>query len=137
MKKVGELKALLAKITHDECVTFIRKIQAKKHGGGNVKSLDEMLEAVSDVIVESHEFNWSAHQRPSGPNSDLVRLVMGLADQLNPKERQVFEDFHINKLTYKQISGKHGIPIGSVGVYLKRSHEKLRDLLGGMGEDFL
>ena len=130
VRKLGELKALLAKITHDECVGFIRKNLAEKHGGGNVISLDEIIEAIGDQFAGS-----------SGSedvvNHDLIRLIMKLTDQLKPKERLVFEEFHINGLSYEEISNKHDIKIGSVGVYLKRALEKLRKLLREKGEVFL
>ena len=124
-----KLKATLSKITHDECVGFIRKIKSLKRGEGNVYSLEEIIENLGDFQDPDSTVNHS--------HRDLIRLILNLCSKLNLKERQVFEDFHIDKLTYKQISEKHGIPVNSVGVHLKRALEKLRDLLGGMGEDFL
>ena len=122
VQRVEELKALLAKITHDECVGVIRKNLAQKHGGGKVESLDEILEEAGDQIAGSSESVDFAGR-------DMVRLIMGLAEQLKPKERLVFEEFHINGLSYEEISSKHDIPIGTVGVYLQRALETLRKLL--------
>lgn len=128
--RVEELKAILAKITHDECVGYIRSNTALKRGEGNILSLDELLEQTGDHFVGStvsEDFG----------NRDLVRLIMNLAEGLKPKEKLVFEEFHLHGLNYGDISSKHGIPQGSIGVYLKRAIETLRGLLAGKGETFL
>jgi len=128
--RVEELKAILAKITHDECVGYIRRHEALKRGEGNVQSLDQLLEETGD------HFAGSSVSEDFG-NRDLIQLIMDLAEQLKPKEKLVFEEFHLNGLNYEDISNKHGIPQGSIGVYLKRAIETLRGLLAGKGESFL
>ena len=130
VRKVEELKPILAKITHDECVDFIRKRVAKKRGESNVLSLDELLEDVGDLIPV-------ASVPDDSNNPDLIQLIKDLTEELNPKERLVFMEFQANGLSYEEISQKHDIPKNSVGVYLKRAYEKLRKLLGGLGEDYL
>ena len=130
VKQIQELKALLAKITHDECVTFIRKNQAKKRGEGKTLSLEEMIENVGEMVL-GRDLSGNLENR------DLIRLIMGLLIHMKPKERMVFKAFHTYGLNYEDISRKHRIPVGSVGVYLKRAHEALHKLLGGLGEDFL
>ena len=41
----------------------------------------------------------------------------------------MIEDFFFSELSYKEISEKYGIAVGSVGVYIKRATDKLRPLL--------
>ena len=130
VQRVEELKALLAKITHDECVGVIRKKLAQKHGGGKVESLDEILEEAGDQIAGS--------SKPVDfVGRDMVRLIMGLAEQLKPKERLIFREYHINGLSYEEISSKHDIPKNTIGVYLKRALETLHKLLKKKDADFL
>ena len=131
VRKVEELKPILAKITHDECVDYIRKQDTIKRGAGNVTSLNELLEDVGDHIPFGSVPNDSENP------DDLIQLIKDLTEELNPKERLVFMEFQVNGLSYEEISQKHDIPKNSVGVYLKRAYEKLRKLLGGLGEDYL
>ena len=130
VRKVEELKRILAKITHDESVDYIRKQNTKKKGEGNVDSLDELLQEIGDLIpVASVPYDSN--------NPDLMQLIKNLTEELNPKERLVFMEVQANGLSYEEISQKHDIPKNSVGVYLKRAYEKLRKLLGDIGEDYL
>ena len=130
VRKVEELKRILAKITHDESVDYIRKQNTKKKGEGNVDSLDELLQEIGD--------HFTGGSVPDDfENPDLIQLIEDLSEELNPKERLVFMEFQINGFSYEEISQKHDIPKNSVGVYLKRAYEKLRKLLGDIGEDYL
>ena len=152
VRKVEELKRILAKITHDESVDYIRKQNTKKKGEGNVDSLDELLQEIGDLIPVASVPQKSLALKPledvgdlipvasvpyDSNNPDLMQLIKNLTEELNPKERLVFMEVQANGLSYEEISQKHDIPKNSVGVYLKRAYEKLRKLLGDIGEDYL
>ncbi|MFK7734380.1 MAG: RNA polymerase sigma factor [Pirellulaceae bacterium] len=57
--------------------------------------------------------------------SELKRVLQELPE----KQRKVVELFHLHGRSYADISGLLEIPIGSVGVTLKRTEAKLRELL--------
>jgi len=46
--------------------------------------------------------------------------------RLKPEQRALLADFFLHALSYEQIAAKHGLAMGSVGVYLKRGLEALR-----------
>lgn len=50
---------------------------------------------------------------------------------LKPPLGDVLSDFFLHGLRYEEIATKHGIAVGSVGVYLKRGLETLRRIWGG------
>ncbi len=127
VKRVEELQKILAKITHDESVDFLRKQSAQKRGEGNVVSLDEM---VVDLI-ENHNQSVKVHA------GDFDTIWHCVAEKLNPNERLVFNEIHLNGLRYEEIAQKHNIPIGSVGAHLSRAYKKLRECMGGELSDYL
>lgn len=57
--------------------------------------------------------------------SELQRVLQ----QLPEKQRRIIELFHLQGRSYADISGLLKIPLGSVGVTLKRTEAKLRELL--------
>lgn len=80
---------------------------------------------------------------PSGshePLAELLRteerqlLFMALND-LPEKQREVIRLFHLEGFSYMDISASLQIPIGSVGVTLKRAEEKLRIYLNTSREE--
>ena len=115
------MKAPLARITHDKCVDFIRKHLSLKQGEGNIYSLEEILENIGDVFGGP---NWLQKLE----NRDLFQYILERMDELmKPIEKIVLLDYYISGLSYNEISSKNNIPLGSVGVRLKRALEKLRE----------
>ncbi|MFA5033917.1 MAG: sigma-70 family RNA polymerase sigma factor [bacterium] len=122
LKSVDELKPLTARIAHNLAVSRLRKKYADKHGGGKIDSLNAM---------ESKEVNRSLPSSPGSPldelhENDLTKLLTESQEDLKHEIRDVLNDFFISKLTYDGISQKRGIPIGTVGVMLKRGLEAIR-----------
>ena len=125
IRQVEELKALLLRIVHDKAIDHCRDLLAQKRGGGITTSLEAMQKsekgayepASDDSPLEKLEL------------SDLGALIRKAGNQLKDKEWSMLEDFFFSELTYKEISEKHGIAVGSVGVYIKRATEKMRPLL--------
>jgi RNA polymerase sigma-70 factor (ECF subfamily) len=69
------------------------------------------------------------------------QLLLSLLDQFPNKQRSVVRMFHIEGKSYSEISQTLGMPIGSVGVTLRRVEAKLREELerieeGSMGSSF-
>jgi RNA polymerase sigma factor (sigma-70 family) len=125
VQKAEELKALLSRIVHDQAIDHCRGLLAKKRGGGMTTSLEGMQEgdkgayepASDDSPLDKLEI------------ADLGQLIQKAGQQLKTKEWGLLEDFFFGELSYKEISDKHGIAVGSVGVYIKRATEKLRPLM--------
>ena len=46
---------------------------------------------------------------------------------LKPEHRTLLDDFFLHRLSYEEIARKHGLAMGSVGVYLKRGLEGMRN----------
>ena len=125
--KVGELKALLARITDNKASDFLKKKRAQKRPKEDPFPTDEE----TGVTIEPPDQN-SLAQRLT--ERDMVRLIHELAEQLKPIELDVYEDLHKLGLKHREISEKRGIPMGSVGVHLMKIHEKLRKMLRKLGE---
>jgi len=122
VKSVEELKPLAASIAHHRAVSLLRERFAKKRGEGKTDSLN----ARSDEEGNQHE--------PASGDSPLAdleqkelaqRLRQSLAE-LKPPLGEILSDFFLHEMRYEEIAKKHGVAVGSVGVYLKRGLETLR-----------
>lgn len=124
VKTVEELKPLTAAIAHNLAVSLLREKFAQKRGSGKIESLDATDEDDNPhVQVASPEVFLKKRY-----HDELKGLLVKLKKDLKPEYRHVLNDFFKAKLTYLEISQKRGIPIGSVGVYLKRGLEALREM---------
>lgn len=126
LKSVEELKPLVASIAHHRAVSRLREWFTKTRGGGKTIPLDPLGEGgladcpdpVADsppVVLEQKEL------------AQRLRRTIG---ELRPPTDAIMMDRFISELSYEEIARKHGIPIGSVGVYLKRGLETLRRIWG-------
>ena len=125
VKRTEDLKAFLAQITHDEAVSWCRGLFAQKRGGGKTGSLDAMKDD------EKSHFEPGIEDSPLAKLelSELGDLIRDAGRELKPSEWSLLEDYFYSELSYKEIAEKHEIAVGSVGVYLKRSLDKLSPLL--------
>jgi RNA polymerase sigma-70 factor (ECF subfamily) len=126
LRSADELKRLVASIAHNRAVSLLRQHFAARRGGGNVESLDAVQEASGDL------------PEAIAPDSPLAALEKDeLAKRLNkamaalkPPLGELVADSFIRKLSHKEIADKHGLAVGSVGVYVKRGLEALRRAWG-------
>ena len=127
IRTVEELKPLAASIAHHKAVSLLRLRFAKKRGEGRTESLD----APTD--------DGQAKPEPAAPDSPLDsleekelagRLQQSLAT-LKPPLGDILSDFFLHGLRYEEIAKKHGMAVGSVGVYLKRGLDAMRRIWGG------
>lgn len=124
---VGELKPLLAGITHHRAVSLLRERFAKKRGAGKTESLDA---PVPDGEVKPEPASLDSPLDLLADRELAQRLGESLA-ALKPPQGEILSDFFLHGLRYEEIAKKHGLAIGSVGVYLKRGLEALRRIWGG------
>jgi RNA polymerase sigma-70 factor (ECF subfamily) len=61
--------------------------------------------------------------------AELAKRVGGALSRLDPKYREVIELYHYENLTYDEIAGTLGVPIGTVMTRIHRARQKLAVLL--------
>lgn len=122
LRSVEELKPLVASIAHHRAVSRLRAHFAAKRGGGQVESFEAREEEGQVSAAQS------AVDSPLAAleQKELGELLGRLLAELKPPQGEIVKDFFNRGLSYEEISRKHGLAIGSVGVYLKRGLEAIR-----------
>ncbi len=120
--KVDDLKPLAASIAHHRSVSRLRQQFARKRGAGLTESLD------ASPGTERSDLASDASKSPLDnlEQSELMKLLEELQGDLKMDVRAILSDFFLQGLTYQQIATRHGVAVGSVGVYLKRGLEAIR-----------
>lgn len=122
VKAVEELKPLAASIAHNRAVSHLRERFAAKRGAGQTAS----LEALQNDAGNPSEPAAAEPALADLGQTELAALIGQLQAELKPDQRAMLNDFFLNGLSYEQIAARHGVAIGSVGVYLKRGLETIR-----------
>ncbi|MEI7940606.1 MAG: RNA polymerase sigma factor [Verrucomicrobiota bacterium] len=126
LKSVEELKPLVASIAHHRAVSLLRERFARKRGEGRTESLEAVQEAkMADCPDPAADSPLAALEQ-----KELADCLSRTLSKLKPPQGTVLTDFFLDGLSYEEIARKHGTPIGSVGVYLKRGLETLRRIWG-------
>jgi len=125
VKVVEELRPLVASITYCLAVDRLRQHFSKKRGGGRVGSLDE------DQDGEGGDGGPRSKDDPENEirNKELAQLISGLMRNLKPQARALLSDFFLHGKPYDELSGAYGLAKNSIGVYLKRGLDAIRDEL--------
>ena len=121
VKTVEELKPLVASIAHHRAVSRLREHFAAKRGSGQTASLEARVE-------EWREDAEAAADSPlvSLERKELAEVLRTLLAELKPPQGELLADFYQHGLSYEEMAKKHGLAVGSVGVYLKRGLESVR-----------
>ena len=118
-----ELRLLVVTIASRKAISEKRRQLAAKRGGGDLTSLDAMQDD------ETIRFE-AAEQLISHLNGtdlrELSRLLDAALSGLEPRHADLLRDFLVHHLSYKELAEKYRMPIGSVGVSLARSLDKIR-----------
>jgi RNA polymerase sigma factor (sigma-70 family) len=130
LKSVEEPKPLVAGIAHHRAVSLLRERFAKKRGQGKTES----LEAVQEVNMADCPDPTADSPLAALEQKEAAECLSRTLSELKPPQGAVLTDFFLDGLSYEGIARKRGIPIGSVGVYLKRGLETLRRIWGRRGE---
>jgi len=118
-----ELRLLVITIASRKAISEKRRQLADKRGGGDLTSLD----ALQDDETIRFEPAEQIIGRLSGTDlRDLSRLLDAALAGLDPRQADLLRDFLVHHLPYKDLAAKYKMPIGSVGVNLARSLEKVR-----------
>jgi len=124
VETVEELKPLAASIAHHRAVSRLRELFATKRGAGKTESLETLQSAEGSKFDPPD----SASPLASLEQMELAALLRELQVDLKPDQRAMLNDFFLHRLSYEQIASKHGMAVGTVGVYLKRGLEAMRKL---------
>ena len=124
-----ELRLLVITIASRKAISEKRRQLAEKRGGGDLTSLDALQDD------ESARFE-PAEQLASRLNPTDLRELSVLLDEalagLEPRQADLVRDFLVHHLPYKELAQKYKMPMGSVGVSLARSLDKIRARLQAM-----
>jgi RNA polymerase sigma-70 factor (ECF subfamily) len=108
--KPGDLRAWLFSIMHN---VFVNQLKARK--------------IAPEVEIDE---NMIAAPVPTANSVDVLDLQWALL-VLAPEQREVLLLVALEDMTYADVSGALGIPIGTVMSRLSRGREKLRKLMSG------
>ena len=130
VKSVEELKPLVASIAHHRAVSRLRQHFAAKRGSGQTESLDAKRQETGEPFgVASLDSPLAALEQ-----KELAAVLGKLLAELKPPQGDLLADFFLHGLSYEEMAKKHGLAIGSVGVYLKRGLETVRRAWERRGE---
>lgn len=113
VKEFDEVKLLVFRTAQNKAVSIVRKKLALKRNEGKIESLETIDEPV--FLDGSPRELWEL--------KDLIDVFLG---NLEGRFRALVEDFALQGLTYKELSEKYDLPMGTVGVQISRAISKLR-----------
>src|SRR5438034_8572765 len=126
VRSVEELKPLVASIAHHKAVSRLRGAFSQKRGSGQTVP----LEAQGDEGGDCPEVGTPDSPLDSLDQKELAERVSKTLAALKPPLGEILSDFFLEELRYEEIAKKHGIAVGSVGVYLKRGLEAMGGIWG-------
>ena len=121
VKSVEELKPLAASIAHHRAVSRLREHFAAKRGSGQTASLEARAEEGQEDAEAAADSPLASLER-----KELAGVLRKLLADLKPPQGELLADFFLRGLSYEEMAKKHGLAVGSVGVYLKRGLESVR-----------
>ncbi len=130
VETVEELRPLAASIAHHRAVSLLRERFARKRGAGKTESLEAVqAESGADCPDPGADSPLAEVEQ-----KELAQRISRSLAELKPPLGEVLSDFYLRGLRYEEIARKHGLAVGSVGVYLKRGLETIRRIWGRNGE---
>jgi RNA polymerase sigma factor (sigma-70 family) len=121
-----ELRLLVITIASRKAISEKRRQLAEKRGGGDLTSLDALQD---NETIRFEPAEQLASRLTTTDLRDLSRLLDEALATLEPRQADLVRDFLVHHLPYKDLAQKYQMPIGSVGVSLARSLEKIRSRL--------
>lgn len=118
-----ELRPLVITIASRKAISEKRRQLADKRGGGDVTSLDAMRD---DETLRFEPAEQLAGHLGGTDLRELSQLLEAALSALEPRNADLLRDFLARHLSYKELAQKYRMPIGSVGVCLARSLDKVR-----------
>lgn len=129
VSEFDELRLLVITIASRKAISEKRRQLADKRGGGDVTSLDALQD---DENIRFEPVEQLAGRLSPRDLRDLSRLLDTALSGLEPRNADLLRDFLIHHLPYKELSEKYRMPVGSIGVNLARSLNKIRSQMQSM-----
>ncbi len=121
--ELDELRPLVVTIASRKAISEKRRQLADKRGGGDVTSLDAMQD---DETLRFEPAEQLASHLTGTDLRELSQLLDAALSHLEPRHAQLLRDFLVYHVSYKELAEKYRMPIGSIGVNLARSLDKVR-----------
>ncbi len=118
-----ELRLLVITIASRKAISEKRRQLADKRGGGDLTSLEALQD---DEAVRFEPAEQLVSNLTGTDLRELGDLLQRALAGLEPRHADLVRDFLVHHLPYKDLAHKYQMPIGSVGVSLARSLEKIR-----------
>jgi RNA polymerase sigma factor (sigma-70 family) len=118
-----ELRLLVITIASRKAISEKRRQLADKRGGGDVTSLDALQD---DETIRFEPAEQMVGHLGSCDLRELGQLLDAALASLEPRQADLVRDFLVHHVPYKELAQKYRMPIGSVGVSLARSLDKIR-----------
>jgi RNA polymerase sigma factor (sigma-70 family) len=118
-----ELRLLVITIASRKAISEKRRQLADKRGGGDVSSLDAMQD---DETIRFEPVESLTTHLKDADLKELSGLLDAALSSLEPRSADLLRDFLVYHIAYKDLAKKYRMPIGSVGVNLARSLDKVR-----------
>jgi RNA polymerase sigma-70 factor (ECF subfamily) len=98
--------------------TYINLLKKNSRGPLYILDFDTFISytVVEDPIIKEKD------------DKEIKEIVDKGLDKLSPKYREIMVLYYLEELSYKEISDILRIPIGTVGIRLKRAKESLKDV---------
>ena len=117
-KDAEEFKRLLFTTAKNKAWDLIRKRRAEKAGGGKVGSLEELPQGMEIDSGEDHPDTILGKKE----RQSLFRRALA---KIPKKYARILFDLHFRRLKHEEVAQKHGLKLGSIGVYNKRAMQML------------
>jgi RNA polymerase sigma factor (sigma-70 family) len=124
-----ELRLLVVTIASRKAISEKRRQLADKRGGGDLTSLDALQD---DETIRFEPAEQLLSHLNGSDLRDLGELLDAALSALEPRQAGLLRDFLMHHLSYKELSEKYRMPVGSVGVSLARGLDKIRVHLQSM-----
>ena len=127
IQTLDRLKGYLIGIVRNKAKDFLRRKTAQRRGEGNVWNFSDL--AKDDDGPTEIETSSDENLQEEVEKREAQKEILNVLDTLPEKERMLVKGFYIQGNTYQELSEMHGIPTGTIGVYLSRALKKLRNRL--------
>ena len=110
---IPHAKALLATIASRRAIDFARRKSAEKRRAPTSEQPDAYTDSSMSLVEQA----------------ELVLLVQNALEALDPETRALLMEKIGQQLTYREISNRHGLPMGTVCTKVARALAKVRETL--------
>lgn len=118
--KFGELRAFTASIAYHLSISHLRKVLGPEQGGGKFDPLDATDEKEDKNQISPTQYLQIQERR---------QLVTRTLTKLKPLNRNLLYDRYLDGMKIKDVASKYKMPIGTVGVYIQRALQEVRDYM--------